>query len=126
MGIGIAHRGVDLGLREGAARLHFRGDELGERLSGVKRVAFLHEEFFDPASGARGDMHFVDFDRARNRLGARPASGEGRQKEADDGGADEETSTFARRRKVTNFLLKRKVWAGGRKTNDENTAIRSH
>ena len=87
MGIGIAHRRVDLGLCESAARLHFRGDELGERLSGVKRVAFLHEEFFDPASGARGDMHFVDFNGARNRLGARSASDERRQKEAADGGA---------------------------------------
>src|SRR5678815_5332799 len=87
MGIGIAHRGVDLGLCESAARLHFRGDELRQRLSGVKRIALLYEEFFDPASGARGDMHFVDFNRARNRLGARSASDERRQKEADDGGA---------------------------------------
>ena len=88
MGIGIAHRGVDLGLCESAARLHFRGDELRQRLSGVKRIALLHEEFFDPASGARGDMHFVDFNRARNRLGARSASGEGSQKEAEDGSAE--------------------------------------
>jgi len=73
---------------ESAARLHFRGDELRQRLSGVKRVAFLHEEFFDPASGARGDVHFVDFNRARNRLGTRPASGEGSQKEAEDGSAE--------------------------------------
>jgi hypothetical protein len=87
MGIGVAHRGVDLGLCEGAARLHFRGDELGERLSSVKRVAFLHSEFFDPTSSPRGDMHFVDFDRARNRLDAGPTSGERRQKEGDDGGA---------------------------------------
>ena len=78
MGIGIAHRGVDLGLCESAPRLHFRGDELRQRLSGVKRLAFLHEELFDPASGARSDMHFVDFNRARNRLGARPSSDERR------------------------------------------------
>ena len=76
MGIGIAHRGIDLGLCEIAARLHFRGDELRQRLSVLKRVAFLHKEFFYPASGARGDVHFVDFNRARNRLGTRPASGE--------------------------------------------------
>jgi hypothetical protein len=88
MGIGIAHRGVDLGLCESAARLHFRGDELGQRLSGVERVAFLHEEFFDPAAGARGDMHFVDLNRARNRLGARPAGGERRQDKAGDGSAN--------------------------------------
>ena len=87
MGIGIAHCGVDLGLCESAARLHFRGDELRQRLSGVKRVAFLHEEFFDPASGARGDMHFIDFNRARNRLDARSASAERRQKKADNGAA---------------------------------------
>ena len=87
MSVGIAHRGVNLGLREGAARLHFRGDELCQPLSGVKRLAFLREELFDPAAGPRGDVHFVDFNRARNRLGARSASDERRQKEAGNGGA---------------------------------------
>ena len=91
MGIGIAHRGVDLGLCESAARLHLRGNKLRQRLSGVKRLAFLHEELFDPAAGARGDMHFVDFNRARNRLGAGSASDKGRQKKAESGGANQET-----------------------------------
>src|SRR4029453_10580347 len=35
------------------------------------------------------------------------------------------TSTFARRGKVTKFLFKRKVCAGERGGNDENTSIRS-
>jgi len=84
MGVGIAHRSINLGLCESATRLHFRRNELGQRLSGVKRLAFLYEKLFYPATGARGDMHFVDFNRTRNRLGTRSASDERRQKKAAD------------------------------------------
>jgi len=49
---------------------------MGDRLAFVQGIAFLDEKLDQPAAGARRDMHFVHFNRARNRLNSRPAGGE--------------------------------------------------
>ena len=70
--------GIDLRLRQIALRRQFGGFELHDRIAGFQAIAFARENFFHATGHARGDMHFVDFDRAGN--GIRRAAGR-REKE---------------------------------------------
>ena len=101
--------GVDLGLGELAPGFHLGGDESRERLSGAELIAFLRKKFHDPPAGARRDVHLVHLDRARNRLGARPAGGERKREGGRGRRRERRTFSIARRGKITNFLLKRKA-----------------
>ena len=83
-GLGVLQGGVDLGLGELAPGFQLRGDKSRDRLSGAQLIAFLRKKFHDPAAGARRDVHLVDLNRARNRLGARPAGGERQEQEAEE------------------------------------------
>ena len=61
-----------------AARAQFGGVQFGDRLAGLKRFAFLRENFFHTSAVARSDANLVGFNRAGDgiRVGVGIAAGQ--------------------------------------------------
>ena len=62
--VGIVNGGGDLCRRQLAPGPKLRRFQLGNHLPFVKTIAFLREDFLDPAARTRSDVRLVHFDRA--------------------------------------------------------------